>query len=54
MENFDIDLELRLISDSERAKKSDSMILYASNLGVVRKKPSLKDLSKGLENIKVR
>lgn len=35
MENFDVDLEPRLISDSEKAKESDSMILYASNLGVV-------------------
>ena len=53
MENFDVDLERRLISDSEKAKESDSMILYTSNLGVVKRKSSLKDLAKDMGNIKV-
>lgn len=35
MENFDVDLALRLTLDSKKAEKSDSMVLYASNLGVV-------------------
>ena len=53
MENFDVDLALRLALDSKKAEKSDSMVLYASNLGVVKKKDSLKYLSKGMKNIKV-
>lgn len=35
MENFDVDLALRLALDSKKAEESDSMILYESNLGVV-------------------
>ena len=53
MENFDIDLALRLTLDSKKAEKSDSMVLYAGNLGVVKKKSSLKHLSRGMKNIKV-
>lgn len=51
MENFDVDLALRLALDSKKAEKSDSMILYTSNLGVVKKKHSLKSLYKDLRNI---
>lgn len=51
MENFDINLAIRLASDSKKAEESDSMILYASILGVVKKKHSLKNLSKDLRNI---
>lgn len=51
MENFDVDLALRLALDSKKAEKSDSMILYASKLGVVKKKHSLKSLYKDLRNI---
>lgn len=53
MENFDVDLALRLALDSKKVEKSDSMILYASNLGVVKKKDSLKRLSRNMKNIKV-
>lgn len=53
MENFDVDLALRLALDSKKAEESDSMVLYASNLGVVKKKSSLKHLSRGMKNIKV-
>lgn len=34
MENFDVDLALRLALDSKKAEESDSMVLYVSNLGV--------------------
>lgn len=51
MENFDVDLALRLALDSKKSEESDSMILYASNLGVVKKKHSLKSLYKDLRNI---
>lgn len=53
MENFDVDLTLRLALDSKKVEKSDSMVLYASNQGVVKKKDSLKHLSKGMKDIKV-
>lgn len=53
MENFDVDLALRLALDSKKAEKSDSMVLYVGNLGVVKKKDSLKHLSKGMKDIKV-
>ena len=53
MENFDVDLALRLALDSKEAEKSDSMILYAEKLGVVKRKSSLKDLAKNMENIKI-
>ena len=53
MENFDVDLALRLAVDSKKAEKSDSMVLYASNLGVVKKKSSLKYLSRGMRDIKI-
>lgn len=53
MENFDVDLALRLALDSKKAEKSDSMVLYASNLAVVKKKDSLKHLSKGMKDIKI-
>lgn len=49
MESFDVDLALRLALDSKKAEESDSMVLY----GVVKKKSSLKHLSRGMKNIKV-
>lgn len=52
MKNFDVNLAIRLALDSKKTEKSDSMILYASNLGVVKKKSSLKHSSKGMRNIK--
>lgn len=53
MESFDVDLYLRLALDSKKAEESDSMVLYVRNLGVVKKKSSLKHLSRGMKNIKV-
>lgn len=53
MESFDVDLALRLALDSKKAEESDSMVLYVRNLGVVKKKFSLKHLSRGMKNIKV-
>ena len=53
MESFDVDLALRLALDSKKAEESDSMVLYVRNLGVVKKKSSLKYLSRGMKNIKV-
>lgn len=37
MNNFDVDLALRLALDSKKAEESDSMILYAIKSGVVKK-----------------
>lgn len=53
MESFDVDLALRLALDSKKVEESDSMVLYVRNLGVVKKKSSLKHLSRGMKNIKV-
>lgn len=53
MESFDVDLALRLALDSKKAEESDSMVLYVRNLGVVKKKSSLKHLSRGMKKIKV-
>ena len=53
MESFDVDLALRLALDSKKDEESDSMVLYVRNLGVVKKKSSLKHLSRGMKNIKV-
>lgn len=53
MESFDVDLALRLALDSKKTEESDSMVLYVRNLGVVKKKSSLKHLSRGMKNIKV-
>lgn len=53
MESFGVDLALRLALDSKKAEESDSMVLYVRNLGVVKKKSSLKHLSRGMKNIKV-
>lgn len=53
MESFDVDLALRLALDSKKAEESDSMVLYVRNQGVVKKKSSLKHLSRGMKNIKV-
>lgn len=53
MESFDVDLALRLALDSKKAEESDSIVLYVRNLGVVKKKSSLKHLSRGMKNIKV-
>lgn len=44
MENFDVDLALRLALDSKKAEESDSMVLYAGNLGVVKKLFSTEDV----------
>ena len=52
MKNFDVDLALRLALDSKKTEKSDSMILYSSNLWVVKKKSSLKHSSRYMRNIK--
>lgn len=53
MESFDVDLALRLALDSKKAEESDSMVLYVRTIGVVKKKSSLKHLSRGMKNIKV-
>lgn len=53
MNNFDVDLALRLALDSKKAEESDSMVLYVSESGVVKKKSSLKSLSRGKRGIKI-
>lgn len=53
MENFDVDLALRLTLDSKKAEESDSMVLYTTNSGVVKRKSSLKSLPRGMRDIKI-
>lgn len=53
MNNFDVDLAFRLALDSKKAEESDSMVLYAIKSGVVKKKSSLKYLSRGMRDIKI-
>lgn len=46
MYKFDTELALNSIKWSNEAIKTDSMILFAATRGVVKTKPSLKDLAK--------
>lgn len=53
MKNFDVDLAIRLASDSKKVEESDSMVRYARKTGVVKKKSSPKCSSRGTRSIKI-